>query len=95
VTALVLSLLSWAVCPFVLAIVALVFASRARAEIAASGGRMAGDGMVVAAKVIAWINIALSLAGLALVVLLIVLGVFAASQVPVTPTPIPSFTLGA
>ncbi len=95
VTALVLSLLAWAVCPLVLAVVALVFASRASSEIAASGGRIGGAGMVTAARIIAWINVALSLLGIALFVLVVVFGLFAASQVPVTPPPLPSLTLGA
>jgi hypothetical protein len=50
------------VCPIVLAVVALVFADRARAEIAGSGGWVTGDGMVTAAKVVAWVNIAVFLA---------------------------------
>lgn len=69
VVALVLAIASFAVCPVVPAIVALVLASGARAEIHASGGRLTGDGLVTAAKVIAWINLGLAVA--AVVVLLI------------------------
>jgi hypothetical protein len=55
--ALVLALVAWPVCPVILAIVALVFASKAKKEIAASNGWQTGSGMVTAAKWIAWVNI--------------------------------------
>ncbi|HNL52322.1 MAG TPA: hypothetical protein PKL68_10240, partial [Actinomycetota bacterium] len=61
IVALVLAILSWAVCPFVLAIVALIFASKASKAIAASNGWLDGAGMVTAARVIAWINIAIGI----------------------------------
>ena len=57
--ALVCSILSWVVCPVVLALVALVLASQARRKIAESGGALDGDSQVKAAKWIAWINIGL------------------------------------
>lgn len=75
VIALVLSLLSWAVCPLILAIVALVFASNAKKKIAASNGWETGEGLVTAAKIIAWINIAFAIAGLIFFVLVMVLGI--------------------
>lgn len=61
IVALVLAILSWAVCPFVLAIVALIFASKASKAIVASNGWVNGSGMVTAAKIIAWINIAVGI----------------------------------
>jgi len=57
VWALVLSIASWLVLPVVLAIVALVLASGAKRNIAASGGYKSGEGLVTASKVISWINI--------------------------------------
>lgn len=57
IIALVLAIVSWAVCPIVAAIVALVFASKAKKEIEQSGGWQTGGGFVTAAKIIAWINI--------------------------------------
>lgn len=57
IIALVLSIVSWAICPIVAAIVALVFASKAKKEIDQSGGWQTGSGFVTAAKIIAWINI--------------------------------------
>lgn len=57
IVALVLSIVSWLVCPIIPAIVALVFANRGAKEIAASGGLVSGDGLITASKVIAWINI--------------------------------------
>ena len=59
ITALVLSICSWFVLPVVLAIVALVVASSASKAIAASNGARTGDGMVKAAKIIAWLNLLL------------------------------------
>lgn len=61
VVALVLSIASWVICPVVLAVIALVFAGKAKRAIEASGGWITGEGMVTAAKVISWINIALCL----------------------------------
>ena len=57
VTALVLAVVSWAICPVVAAIVALVFAAKASKEITASNGWVTGGGLVLAAKIISWINI--------------------------------------
>lgn len=57
VVALVLSLFAWATCPIVLAIVALVFASKANTAIKVSNGWVTGDGLVTAAKILAWANI--------------------------------------
>lgn len=59
IIALVLSILSWVVCPLVPAIIALVFANMATKEIDASGGRVGGQGMVTASKIVSWINIGL------------------------------------
>jgi hypothetical protein len=64
------------VCPIILAIVALVLASNADKKIKASGHVLQGDGMVVAARVIAWANIILILGGFALA---LVIGGIAAS----------------
>jgi len=57
IIALILAVVSWAVCPLIPAIVALVFAANAGKEIAAAGGRLGGAGLVTAAKIVAWINI--------------------------------------
>ncbi len=59
VAALVLSIVSWVLCPIIAAVVALVFAHVAGNKIDASGGRLTGDGLVRAAQIIAWIHIAL------------------------------------
>lgn len=57
IIAFVLSIISWAVCPIVPAIVALVLAASAQREIAVGQGRVQGGGLVTAAKIISWINI--------------------------------------
>jgi hypothetical protein len=75
IIALVLAIGSFAVFPLVPAIIALVLASGARDEIDASGGRVGGDGLVTAAKVVAWINIGLCVAGV--LALVAVFGLFA------------------
>lgn len=59
IVGLVLAIASWVVCPIVLAIVALVLAKKSGDEIAASGGRVGGEGLNTATKVVAWINIGL------------------------------------
>lgn len=69
IVALVLAIGSFFVLPLLAAIGGLVVASSASREIDASGGRLAGRGMVTAAKVLSWINIALCLAAVALMVL--------------------------
>lgn len=80
VVALVLSILSWVVCPVVLAIVALVFAGKAKSAIAASGGWLDGASMVTAAKVLAWLNIVLVILGTLLFVVVSILGAAASSS---------------
>lgn len=81
IVSLVLSICSWVILPFVLgwifAIVALVFASKAGKEIAASGGQVQGSGFVTAAKIVSWINIGLTAAGLVLGLLFLVILVVA------------------
>lgn len=64
VVALVLAVASWVVCPIVAAVVALIFAHQGDKEIAASGGRVQGQGLITAAKWVAWINIGLMVAGI-------------------------------
>jgi hypothetical protein len=61
VVSLVLAIGSFVLCPVILAIAALVVASSADREIKASNGWITGDGMVKAAKIIAWINIAITI----------------------------------
>jgi len=57
IAALVCAIGSFFVCPVVLAVVALVLARAASRNIALSGGWREGTGLVVAARVIAWVNI--------------------------------------
>ena len=68
--ALVSAIGAFVVCPVILAVVALVLASNADKKIKASGGALQGDGMVVAARVIAWANIILLVGGFALALLI-------------------------
>ena len=69
IIALVCAIGSFVIFPLVPAVVALVLASSSNREIEASGGRLTGEGLNTAAKVIAWINIGLSVLGVLLLVL--------------------------
>ena len=75
--ALVLAIASFVVCPLILAVVALILASGAKRDIAASGGARQGAGLVTAATVIAWINIGVSVVALAG---LLIIGIVASSS---------------
>jgi hypothetical protein len=79
IAALVLAILSFVVCPLFPAVVALFLASSAKRNIEASNGMLEGDGMVSAARIIAWINIGLSLLGIVLVVVLIIVAAVGSS----------------
>lgn len=57
VVAFVLSVVSWAVCPVIFAVVALIFAAKATKSIEASGGQVTGGGLNLAATIISWVNI--------------------------------------
>jgi hypothetical protein len=59
VAALIVSIVSWVMCPIIAAVVALVLAHAAGHKIDASGGRLTGEGLVRAAQIIAWIQIGL------------------------------------
>lgn len=59
IVGLVLAIASWVICPIVLAVVALVLAKKSGDEIAASGGRVGGEGLNTATKILSWINIGL------------------------------------
>ncbi|NQU37005.1 MAG: DUF4190 domain-containing protein [Actinobacteria bacterium] len=73
IIAFVLSIASWMICPIIAAIVALVFASKAKKEIEQSGGWQTGSGFVTAAKVISWINIVVMALFIAFYVVFIVI----------------------
>ncbi len=79
IVALVLSICSWVVFPIVFAVIALVFASKAEQEIAASNGSVGGGAFVTASKIVSWINIgfyaALVILGLLALLLFTILGV--------------------
>lgn len=82
VAALILAILSWVFCPIVLAIIALVLASKADREVADSDGTITSSGLSLTAKIVAWVNIGVAAAGIVvgIIVLLIALaaGGFAA-----------------
>ena len=57
IVGLVLAIASWVVCPVIPAIIALVLAAKSQQEIRASQGRVGGDGLNLATRIISWINI--------------------------------------
>jgi hypothetical protein len=73
VVALVLAIASWVVCPVIPAVVALVLANTADANIQASGGRKTGEGLTKAARIVSWINIGVYVAGLVLVIVIAII----------------------
>lgn len=88
VIGLVLAILSWLVCPILAAIAALVLARASTKEIAASQGRLGGAGLNTATRIIAWINIGVSIvAGLVLAVLAVFsVGIFANVAMTLDPS---------
>lgn len=82
VVALVLAIVSWAICPVIPAIFSLVFAGKAAREIAASNGWVTGDGIVLASKIVSWINIVVWGLVAVFFVIVTILGVMSAN-VPV------------
>jgi uncharacterized membrane protein len=78
--ALVCSILSFVVCPLVLAIVGLVLASGAKKRIRASGGAIGGEGLANAATVISIINIVLTALAIAGIFAIAFLGTSASSK---------------
>jgi hypothetical protein len=85
IVALVLAIASWAVCPLVLAIIALVFASKADREIASSGGQVQGGGLSTAAKIVSWINIGIFVAVMVVAVFVVIIAVIAGGLSQVVP----------
>lgn len=73
--ALVLAIASFAIFPVVPAIIALFLASSAERTIRASrqvpGGALSGEGMVRAARIVAWINLGIALGVVVLVVVIV------------------------
>lgn len=86
IVGLIMAIASWVVCPVLLAIIALVLASQSNREIAASGGRLDGQALNTATKVISWINIAVSVLALVAFIGFLVFAII--SGVEVTPTPL-------
>ena len=79
----ILSISSFVICPVIPAVIALILAGVAKRNILASGGTKGGLGLVTAARVIAWVNIALVAAFLVvLAIALVAVGRSSASSTP-------------
>lgn len=70
-----------------MAIVALIFASKASKAIAASNGWLDGSGMVTAARIIAWINIAFGILMIGFFIVALIIGAFSTELPTDLPTP--------
>jgi hypothetical protein len=66
---LILGIAGLVVCPFVCSILAIVFATQARAEIAASRGRLGGAQNAQVGLILGWVGLAISAIGIGIVVL--------------------------
>ena len=60
ITALVLGIGGFLVCPIVLSVAAIIIGGQARNEIRASQGRQTGDGMAKAGVILGWVSLALT-----------------------------------
>jgi preprotein translocase subunit SecG len=90
IVGLVLAIGSWVMCPVVLSIIALILASQSKREIAASGGRLSGQGLNTATKVISWLNIVVSI--LVIIGFIIFFGFVVANSPEIFVTPFPTDT---
>ena len=80
VTALVLAIASFVVCPVIPSIVALVLANSADRNIAASNGALTGESLTRAARIIAWIHLGLIAVVIVLIVLFGIIGAASSSS---------------
>lgn len=87
VIGLVLAIVSWVICPIIAAIVALVLARSSSKEIAASDGRVGGAGLNTATRIIAWINIGVSIVAGVVIAALTIFGVIFSANVAATLDP--------
>lgn len=87
IVGLVLAIVSWVVCPIIAAIVALVLAHSSDKEIKASGGTVGGAGLNTATRIIAWINIGVSIVAGLVIAALAAFGVIFSANVAATLDP--------
>jgi hypothetical protein len=80
IAALICAIGAWVMCPLVLAVVALVLASKAKTAIDGSQGTLTGEGLVTAARIIAWLNIGLVAVGLVFMFLAMAVAVGSSSD---------------
>ena len=64
------------VCPLIPAIVALVLAHNSDQKIKASGGRLTGEGLNTAARIVSWIHLGLFAFGIVIIVIIAAAGGF-------------------
>jgi hypothetical protein len=69
IAALCCAIAAFIACPVIPAIVALVLAHNSQQKINASGGRLTGDGLNTAARIISWIHLGLVALGIAILII--------------------------
>ncbi len=77
IVALVLAIASFVICPVIPAVVALFLVPSSQRKIESSRGALTGEGLLTAAKIIAWVNIGLWAVGLLIAV---IVGIIAAAS---------------
>lgn len=75
IISLIFGILSFVMLPVVGAIVAIILGITARREIAASNGRLTGDGLALAGLILGWVHIGLFLLAVAVVIGILILGI--------------------
>ena len=76
---LILGICGLLICSLICSPLAIMYGKRARRSIAASGGRLGGDGQATAGIVLGWIGIGLLALGLVAVILLVIIGAASSS----------------
>lgn len=71
ITALILGIASWVICPLA-GIAGLIVASNAKRKIDESGGRLGGGGMVTAGRILSIVSLVLSAIGIAIFIIAVI-----------------------
>jgi hypothetical protein len=76
---LILGICGLVICSLICSPLAIMYGKRAQRSIAASGGRLGGEGQATAGIIMGWIGVGLLALGLVVVVILVIVGVAASA----------------
>jgi hypothetical protein len=76
IAALCCAIAAFIVCPVIPAIVALVLAHNSQQKINASGGRLTGDGLNTAARIVSWVHLGLFAVVIVIIIIVAIAGGF-------------------